>query len=139
MRLVRLTYASLVTEDFTQKDLKKIISQSRENNLEKGITGYLLYDDKYFLQTVEGSAEEVNKLYNNIVNDLRHNQVQLLGFEEIEYREFTHWNLGYHTSTDINDEILLKYSNHKKFNPYHLHQKSSVMLLKEISQNIESE
>lgn len=139
MRLVRLTYASLVTEDFKQSDLKKIIQQSRENNLEKGITGYLLYDDKYFLQSIEGSAEEVNKLYNTIVNDLRHNQVQLLGFEEIENREFTHWNMGYHTSNDVNDDILIKYSNHKKFDPYQLHQKSSVMLLKEISQNLKSE
>ena len=139
MRLVRLTYASLVTENFTQNDLKKIITQSRENNLEKGITGYLLYNDEYFLQTIEGGAEEVNQLYNNIVNDLRHNQVQLLGFEEIEYREFTHWSMGYHTSTDINDEVLLKYSKHKKFTPYQLHQNSSVNLLKEISQNLQSE
>lgn len=139
MSLVRLTYASLVTDDFTKEDLKKIITYSRDNNLEKGITGYLLYDDKYFLQSIEGSAEEVNHLYNNIVKDGRHNHVQLLCYEEIITREFSKWTLGYHTSSDINDEILLKYSKNKSFNPYELQEKSSVYFLKEISQNIESE
>ena len=86
--LVRLTYTSRATELLTAPAMDTILASSRKNNPANGITGVLCTNNYIFLQMLEGGRKEVNETYNRIAADKRHQDVQILNFEEITERKF---------------------------------------------------
>ena len=69
--LVRLLYASRAVEPIDADLIDSILTQSRANNVEHGITGVLCvcHHGNVFMQALEGGRLEVNRLYGNIVRD----------------------------------------------------------------------
>ena len=66
----RIVYLSFATDDFQhEKDIDSILAKARSFNIEKGITGMLIYKDKSFLQLLEGNEEDIQDLYKKIKND----------------------------------------------------------------------
>lgn len=95
MYLVRLVYASTVSDAYQQDDLKRILEVSRRNNARNHISGALCFSDRYFLQCLEGSRDAVNQTYRVIMNDERHCDLVLLEYSEVDSRFFTAWTMGY--------------------------------------------
>ncbi|MGB1801392.1 MAG: BLUF domain-containing protein, partial [Gammaproteobacteria bacterium] len=95
MFLTRLIYTSTISELFSPDDIPAILDTARNNNQRANVTGLLCFNSKYFLQCLEGSREEVNKIYHLIINDDRHRLVTLLYYGEISVREFGKWSMGY--------------------------------------------
>lgn len=94
MKLNRLIYKSIANKKFLEEgDITKLLNQSIRNNKAKGINGILLLSGHQFLQVLEGPPKLVNELYKNIVNDERHNNVQLLHYESISDPFFSDWNM----------------------------------------------
>ncbi len=89
--MYRLIYKSHSKTPIDWELVKSILETSRKGNKESGISGVLLATKNYFLQVLEGSFEEVNKLYSSIVRDSRHGEVQLISFTCIENRIFDTW------------------------------------------------
>lgn len=70
------------------------------------------------MQCLEGSRAQVNKIYHQILNDQRHEDILLLDYSEIFEREFGDWSMGYIPEMNLTTPINLKYSVQAKFDPY---------------------
>jgi hypothetical protein len=132
MLLVRLMYASRAASAVDQEALHAIVRVSKHNNAESGITGLLVYSRGVFIQALEGSRSEVNRLYNRIAADPRHTDVELLSYEEIDERRFAGWWMGQCNLDRLNPALLLKYSCSAKLDPYTVSGRVSMALFDEL-------
>jgi hypothetical protein len=130
--LVRLLYASRAATPLTSTVIDSILSQSRRNNTERGITGILCYSDDIFLQALEGSRDDVCETFNAIVRDDRHVNVRILNFEEIGERRFGGWTMGQVNIAKVNPSLLLKYAEKPVLNPFACSGRASMSLLEEL-------
>jgi hypothetical protein len=130
--LVRLLYASRSPKDIDGTFIESILEQSRKNNPAVGVTGILCFSGQMFMQVLEGNRREVSKLYNKIASDPRHEDVEILLFEDILERRFSNWTMGQVNLSKVNTSTLLKYSEFPTLNPYALGGKASMALLDEL-------
>lgn len=130
--LVRLLYASRATEPLTQELMESILNQSRSHNPHNGVTGILCYSGDIFMQVLEGGRQQVSALYNTIVKDSRHHDVELLQFEEIAERSFSSWTMGQVNLAKVNPSTLLKYSERPGLDPFSVSGRVSMALLAEL-------
>jgi hypothetical protein len=130
--LVRLLYASRAAQSLTPALVDSILTQSRRNNTERGITGILCYSEDIFLQALEGSRDDVCETFNAIVRDERHANVRILSFEEIGERRFGGWTMGQVNIAKVNPALLLKYASKPVLNPFSCSGRASMSLLEEL-------
>lgn len=83
-----LIYHSYADENITNEQIDNIIKNARENNSKNNITACLLYHNKQFVQLLEGEQESVERLYESISRDQRHNQVVAIHKGAIEKNSF---------------------------------------------------
>ncbi|MBA3882311.1 MAG: BLUF domain-containing protein [Chthoniobacterales bacterium] len=62
-------YVSIANEPFSDADLIELPNASRRNNELSGITGMLLYQERRFLQILEGDEHAVRQTYERILRD----------------------------------------------------------------------
>ncbi len=93
--MFQLTYKSKASEFMSTDDVAAILKTARARNKEKGITGCLVFHNNCFVQIIEGKKKQVKSLYQEIVNDKRHGDIQLIWEGEIEERSFSDWSMGY--------------------------------------------
>jgi hypothetical protein len=91
--MYRLIYKSRSKETIDWELVNSIIGTSQQGNAELDVSGVLLATRSHFLQVLEGSFEKVNQLYYTIVQDPRHDQVQLISFSCAEERIFNSWTM----------------------------------------------
>jgi len=130
--LVRLLYASRTPKEIDNAVLESILSKSKAHNPGAGVTGILCYSGKIFMQVLEGNRREVSNLYNRISTDSRHSDVEILLFEDIVERRFSHWTMGQVNLSKVNPSTLLKYSEKPVLDPFTLGGKVSMALLEEL-------
>lgn len=130
--LVRLMYASRATATPADADLAAILKISREHNPAEGITGLLCFTDGVYVQVLEGGRDAVNARYKHIVQDGRHRDVILLGYEEISERAFPGWTMGQVNLHRLNPALVLKYSESGKLDPYAMSGDAMAALFKEM-------
>lgn len=136
MYLVRLIYCSAVTNELNMREVEQIISTAKENNSKDEVTGLLCFNRKFFLQCLEGSRTNVNKIYHSILNDPRHNKIVLLEYDEIAQREFPNWAMGYVPESDLTKPLCMKYSGDSEFNPYEMRGESCLGMMLELRDNV---
>ena len=98
-----LIYISTAVKLMTEADLVNILSNSRDNNKVKNITGMLLYGDGTFIQVLEGEQKDITDTYHIIEKDPRHKNHIVLADGELTKRNFPDWSIGY---LSINSEDL---------------------------------
>lgn len=84
-------------------DLELLLEESRAWNAAHGITGLLAYvegissahEEARFMQSLEGSKEEVIRIFEKIRNDSRHHDIVILKKGSIEHRNFSEWTMKY--------------------------------------------
>lgn len=91
----RIVYVSAASRTFSPQSLAELLSQSRANNREKGISGMLFYYRDSFLQVLEGPITEVGIVTNTIARDPRHSDFRVLSTEIIEQKMFGEWTMGF--------------------------------------------
>jgi Sensors of blue-light using FAD len=132
--LVRLLYASRAREPMTDEMISSILSQSRKNNPETGVTGVLcVCHGGVFIQVLEGGRDEVNQLYAKVLRDDRHTDVTLLEYAEICERRFAGWRMGRVDLDKVNAAIVLRYSEKPKLDPFRLSGVVAFKLLEELA------
>ncbi|ANU38309.1 BLUF domain-containing protein [Vibrio scophthalmi] len=139
MPLARLIYVSTLSKDCDSIALQDILNKSRDHNAMCNITGLLSHNDKYFMQCLEGSREEINKTYNYIINDQRHTNVTIVYFEEIHSRQFGDWSMGDVPQSQLTSLLNLQFSGSDEFKPYELSGQSAYLMLLELKQHLPSE
>ncbi len=132
--LVRLLYASRAVDGIDELLVKSILEASALRNPEHGITGILCTHpgQDVFMQVLEGARADVNMLYANIVRDVRHSDVMLLRYEEIEQRRFASWRMGSVDLKKINVSTILRYSERPVLDPYTMTGKGALALLEDL-------
>lgn len=129
MYLARLIYTSHPTEHFSPVDIEKILEVSRKNNASLAVTGMLYFNHQYFLQCLEGSRSNINKIYHRILNDSRHQEAMILDYREIITRDFASWEMGYLPETAATKQLYMRYSPKGDFSPYHMSGESCHQLM----------
>ena len=103
MPLARLIYISENQIDPSRgslvAQLGSILSVSNRNNRAKGITGALVFDDKWFVQALEGEKRAIWKTFERIAEDDRHSDTLLIEMTDVEERVFGNWWMGLATRT----------------------------------------
>jgi hypothetical protein len=130
--LVRLMYASRAVPAVDHDELLAILRKSKSNNPVNGVTGVLCFSEGIFMQVLEGGRSAVNRLYNTIVSDARHTQVELLMYEEIQQRSFAGWSMGQVSMARLNPALVMKYSETAALDPYAVSGSVSLALFDEL-------
>lgn len=131
--LMSMTYASRANPNVSAKDFNEILKQAQVNNAANGITGMLIFNKDYFLQTVEGPRGQINRLLYSLIADERHHDLQIIETRELTHRVWAKWSMNYASPTEKNAAIYLKYSTTVDFNPYLLSAESVHDLMNELS------
>jgi len=136
MYLVRLVYASSISEAFTHADVESILGEARDSNAKTNLSGVLCCSCHYFLQCLEGSRPKLNETYHKILQDPRHENVVMRDYKEIVGREFAKWSMGYIPQSSLSRDVILRYSGSPDFEPYHMSGESAYHLLSNVSQTV---
>lgn len=105
MDLVRLLYHSRRRYDPLRsraEQVADVIAISAANNQRDDITGGLVYDDKWFVQVLEGPDPVISRAFERILRDPRHSDVALVNMQPIAMRRFGAWwmaDAGYGADT----------------------------------------
>jgi hypothetical protein len=86
----------------------EIRDKARRNNAEHDITGVLLFNRDYFLQCLEGDAEDVTRTFRTISDDPRHREIALIAVHEVPERSFPDWSMGLVDSTSPQLRVALR-------------------------------
>lgn len=98
MPLYSLVYISIASQEMDDESLKNLLNVARKNNESHGITGILLYREKFFIQALEGEQNALETLFEKIKVDNRHYNVLTIYQQPIEKREFPQWSMGFATA-----------------------------------------
>lgn len=93
--LFELIYRSEANPDVSDDDLLNILSKARSFNAENDLTGCLLYNNRNFVQILEGDFNTLNELYARIRKDSRHHDVITLHMKEIDSRAYSDWTMAF--------------------------------------------
>ena len=92
--LKRIHYISSFVKDLSVDEIKEISSQAAKNNAEKDITGVLMAKGGVFFQIIEGPEENIDKLFTNILKDIRHEKIITLGIQVGDLKRlFPNWHM----------------------------------------------
>jgi len=95
--LIRLVYLSknLIEGDEGAQNAEadKILVSARANNQRVGVTGALVFNDRYFAQALEGPSSVVEATYLKIEMDPRHGHIAVLEKRELQQRAFADWSM----------------------------------------------
>ena len=95
MSLQELIYTSVSSVHGDKAEVKKILAASERNNVANSVTGLLIFDGHRYIQILEGETENVDRLYDVISKDSRHQQLELLHKGGISSRSFENWRMAY--------------------------------------------
>jgi hypothetical protein len=97
VNLLHCIYASRAKVTMREAEIQALLESARRNNLARGITGMLLYIEGSFFQVLEGDATSVDRTYETIAGDTRHDRVTQIIREPIAQRSFGEWSMGFET------------------------------------------
>lgn len=95
MNLLHCIYASRAKVALREADVQALLERTRQNNLARGVTGMLLLIDGSFFQVLEGEADAVDRTYEIIARDPRHDRITQIIREPIAQRSFGEWSMGF--------------------------------------------
>ncbi len=93
--LIHLIYCSAAPRPLSRNELRDLLVGARRHNERHGITGMLLYADGSFFQVLEGAPDDVERLFERISADPRHDHLTLIIREPVATRAFGEWTMGH--------------------------------------------
>ena len=98
-------------------DLKQILASAVRINSERGITGGLVFNRRYFCQVLEGEHATVLQTFARINRDPRHEDVVMVEMVPITERLFGAWSMGYAGNTALFEKLCAEYGHAGEFDP----------------------
>ncbi|MDF7815710.1 BLUF domain-containing protein [Hymenobacter sp. YC55] len=90
----QLLYHSQATKPLGETEFYQLLSQARQGNAARQITGLLVYQQGYYVQVLEGPEAQVRALYARIEQDPRHTHVVTVYEAADRPRFFAHWRMA---------------------------------------------
>ena len=132
MKLVQLIYCSQVTGRLTLDSVQCILNTAAHQNPPRGITGFLAFNDRNFLQVIEGGPSAVNQLYGSICRDPRHHGLHLISFREMTERQFPHFAMGDCDLTAVDSSTIERFADSTVFEPNQFSMDAALRLLQSL-------
>lgn len=115
--IYQLLYISAAKPELDAAAMLDILTQAREANQQRHITGILLYCEGSIIQLLEGEEATVKAVFSNIESDERHDSVQQLYSQTTHQRQFPDWSMGFEelpaSTLNDNDIDLSELAKHK--------------------------
>jgi hypothetical protein len=89
----QLIYTSEAAAGFSQQDLFRVVEQSARNNPSDDLTGFLVFQNRQFLQLIEGPRLGLEALLTRLRRDTRHQAITILSQRSIAARSFPRWRM----------------------------------------------
>lgn len=89
----RIVYVS-TGQDITDTDLADILEVAQRRNAQEGITGFVMFNGRNFIQLVEGEEAALRSLMAALLRDPRHTGVVTLVDEPIAARCCAEWTMN---------------------------------------------
>lgn len=89
----------------TPLDVEQILASARRQNLQRGVTGILLFSGGHFAQLLEGSSRALHDTMSAIDADPRHEAVTRLIEEPATRRRFGDWSMAFFEAPGADDLI----------------------------------
>ncbi|SBS35609.1 Blue light-and temperature-regulated antirepressor YcgF [Marinomonas aquimarina] len=137
MSFVRLIYASRATAAFQPSSIQSILQAARRNNSQNGVTGVLCFNQLGFLQCLEGKRSDVNRTFERILRDPRHDHAEIICYRYTDQREFENWNMGYLQNNQVMRDLLMRNTGSTEFLPLTLIPEDAFAILKDVRNIIE--
>ncbi|AVT74596.1 blue-light sensor BLUF [Rhodopseudomonas palustris] len=77
------------------EEIESILAAARRNNPPLSVTGALVFNRGLFAQVLEGPCPSVESLFEKILRDERHGDIQVLGFGAARERMFSNWSMAF--------------------------------------------
>lgn len=90
-----IVYRSTATALMPETALESLLIEARRANIERGVTGVLLYSGGSFIQYVEGPEPEVQRAYERIRVSRRHRDLTEVYNAPVFSRGFPGWQMGF--------------------------------------------
>ncbi len=101
-----LIYVSTSAKLLNNDDLGQILLERRKNYNSRGITGMMLYSNGTIFQALEGEAENLDELFEQMHHDDTQKSIVKLKAGKAKSRTFTDWKMGFKVScTDMMTEV----------------------------------
>ncbi|QYF86869.1 BLUF domain-containing protein [Brevundimonas sp. PAMC22021] len=96
MDLFRIVYVSEAVGAASDglMPLIDIVGASDRNNRRDRLTGVLLRHERRFLQAIEGTRADLDRLMARLAGDKRHKNIRILSDEPIQQRLFPDWGMA---------------------------------------------
>lgn len=127
-----LIYVSTAKESVNDVAVMDILQVSWRHNHNSDISGILIYDDKHFVQLLQGPINTVDTLYEKITRDIRHHSIELIGTELLARKDVNGWGMGFINDQEIVENLYLKYDIKHAEGLYESEYSSLKSLLKEL-------
>ena len=127
--LTRLLYVSKPVGPITTHVTASLLENSRVSNKKSEITGVLCQGTGIYMQVLEGERSAINALYSRIIADTRHQQVELLSFEEVDQRRYGQWSMAL-VQLSVDDPMVQMA--HPEFDPYSASSKDAMRMIDEL-------
>jgi hypothetical protein len=127
--LARAVYVSRAVGPQTGTVTARILGAAEAYNPKHGISGVLCQGQGLYLQVLEGERAQVNRLYAQILQDRRHQDVQMLSFEEITDRRYPDWSMAHVVLPDDNAMARMQY---RGLDPYSVSAAAVLQLVDEL-------
>jgi hypothetical protein len=76
-------------------EVDAILTSAQRNNSLLCVTGALIFNAGIFAQALEGARRDIELTFERIQRDERHSDVEVLGFEEVQNRQFPSWSMAF--------------------------------------------
>ena len=121
MIIVHLTYFSRNLLDPSSGPMHEriddILIESVTNNRRDDVTGALLYDPRWFAQTLEGPETVVSATFERILRDGRHGEVKLIKMQPVAARRFGACWMACVARGEDNADLFRQYCESEGFDP----------------------
>ncbi|MEL7486100.1 MAG: BLUF domain-containing protein [Pseudomonadota bacterium] len=97
---IQLLYTSNAVREFSDEELVGLLREARKRNTTRDVTGLLIYGDEAFMQAIEGPEDQVDRLFDTIRQDPRHQDVRQIYRETIPTKQFLSWRMGFRRLRD---------------------------------------
>lgn len=94
-KIKQIVYTSQASDALPDGELQRILDTARTNNQKLGVTGFLLFDGRAFVQLLEGSEEALTELYARITEDPRHRAPHVIVERLSTTRFLSNWSMAY--------------------------------------------
>ncbi len=101
--------------------LRSVLHSCSEFSTASGLTGALVFNDKFIMQAMEGERGQVTKQLRAAMLEDLSEEVTILGLLPIDMRMFEGWSVGY-ASRKLSEaeRIYLRYGATQELDPFHM-------------------